>query len=452
MKRIKERWLIFSQRFLSFTPIQKVACGYLLYVLAVFILLCLPVSNQKAGTALVDHLFTAASAVSTTGLATVGTSDSYTFWGQLVILLGIQAGGLGYMTLGSFLILASAQKLTLNRARLSRAVFALPRGFRPIRFVRRAVVFTLLLEALGAWLLYQRFSQVGISEPVWAAIFHSVSAFCTAGFSIFPDSLESLRGDWVVNLVVSTLSLSGALGFIVISDLWLKVRDRKRPVTLTSKIILSATFGGIFVGTIGLFFDSSLGGLPLGDRFLAAFFQSMTALTTVGFNTVPVGNLSTATLLLVLLLMIMGASPSGTGGGLKSTTWSAGLAVTWSALRGRKTVTFFGNRVPDYRIQGAFAAFTLYLVVFAAGSFLLLATDSHHFEDVVFETASALGTVGLSRGITGDLSLAGKFIVILLMFIGRVGVVSLGLAAMAPRPADEVLEDGEPRNEEDFVI
>ena len=244
------------------------------------------------------------------------------------------------------------------------------------------------------------------------------------------------------------LSLLGAIGFIVISDFWESLRSRSHTITLTSKIILLATFGGIAAGAGALYVEPSIAALPQKERLLTACFQSMTAATTVGFNTHPIGVISPAFVLVVLILMILGASPSGTGGGLKSTSWSAGLAATWSVIRGRKETTFFGHTVPNYRMQAAFASFTLYLLVFSAGCFVLLLADKHRFEDVVFEAGSALGTVGLSRGITADLGITGKMIVILLMFIGRVGVISLALATLAHGNTD----NPDPRKKSDIVL
>lgn len=423
--------------------------GYAFYALCIAALLCVPFTwaNQRIG--VLDNAFMAMSAVSTTGLVTVNTPDAYGFWGELILLVGIQVGGLGYMTFGSFMIMATRRVVDESRLRIGRVVFAMPEDFETATFIRRAVAFTVTLEAAGALALWAVFSRAGVEAPLWPAIFHSVSAFCTAGFSVFPDSLESFSGDLPINAIISVLSIAGACGFIVSGDLWMKVRRSGHRMTLTSKIILVATSGGIIIGAAVLFFDPAIRQLSLGERSLAAFFQSMTALTTVGFNTVPIGSLTGAAVMMILVLMILGASPSGTGGGLKSTSWSAGLAATWSAVRGRKEVTFFGSRVPTHRVQAAFATLTMYLLIFAVGAIAMLLVDTQHtFENVIFEVGSALGTVGLSRGITGDLSAAGKCVLIVLMFIGRVGVVSLGLAAMgrAGAPGTEVPP------EEDLVV
>lgn len=372
----------------------------------------------------------ATSSVSTTGLVTVNTPEAYNFWGQLILLIGFQVGGLGYMTFGSFVIFASRGKMSESRIKIGKAVFSMPDCFEPVPFLKRAVVFSLLVEGLGATFLYFLFKSDGVESALWPAVFHSVSAFCTAGFSVFPNSLEDFSSNYGVNVVITLLSLGGALGFIVVSDFWLRLKKKDHKLTLTSKIILVATFGGILLGTIFLYQDGALKSLPTDERILVSFFQAMSSLTTVGFNSVSIGSLSFASLSGVVMLMIMGASPSGTGGGLKSTSWSAGLAAIWSSLKGEKQTSFFGYTIPHYRVQAAFASFTLYLLVFSLGSMALLSYNNLPFEDVVFEVASGLGTVGLSRGITGDLSAVGKGIMIGLMFIGRVGVISLGLAVL----------------------
>ncbi|MGF1531985.1 MAG: TrkH family potassium uptake protein [Puniceicoccaceae bacterium] len=436
-------------RFLNrHTPVQTIVFGYATYILVIFLPLALLPATSVPGIGLLDHLFMATSAVSTTGLSTLNLPESYNLLGQVILLLGFQIGGLGYMTFGSFAIMASRGQVSESRIKIGRAVFAMPDHFDPISFIRRAVVFSLLVEVFGTIALYFAFSRAGVESPLWPALFHSVSAFCTAGLSTFPNSLEGFQSNFLIIGIISLLSILGALGFIVISDLWLASQSRIRKITLTSKIILVATFGGITLGALAITFDPSVSDAGYGKGLPVAIFQAISALTTVGFNTVPVGLLSQASIMVIIVLMILGASPSGTGGGLKSTSWSAGLAATWSMIRGRKETTFFGNVVPNHRIQAAFGSFTLYMMFFSLGCYLLLLADRHHFEDIVFEVASALGTVGLSRGITTELTVLGKVTVMGLMFIGRIGVVSLALAALARR------HDNEPeiRREEDLII
>jgi trk system potassium uptake protein TrkH len=412
-----------------FHPLKALLLGYLGYIGLGWILLCLPWSQRAEQSGALDHLFTATSAVSTTGLATIGTSDSYSFFGQIVILALIQMGGIGYMTLGSFILLAKNRDLPAERKSIARYAFVLPQGFQVVQFVRNVVLFTLSIEILGAVGLFFAFRSAGVDQPFWQAVFHSVSAFCTAGFSLFPDSLEQFASNFWVNIVIAMLSISGAVGFLVMSDLFGSLSGKRERVTLTTRIILHATAWMIFVGWIGLFLlEPSYQNLSNEDRLMASGFQAMSALTTVGFNSTPISLFAHAPVFLLLLMMILGAAPSGTGGGLKSTSVSAAVATVWCTLRGRSKVTFWGCEVPDHRLTMAFSSVVFYVIVFFAGGLVLLSMQPQSMEDILFETASALGTVGLSRGITGDLTPLSKCVVIVLMFIGRIGPITFGLA------------------------
>jgi trk system potassium uptake protein TrkH len=422
--------------------------GYGFYILCAWVLLCLPISWEASAISPLDNLFIATSAVSTTGLVTVNTPEAYNFLGELIVLLAFQVGGLGYMTLGSFALISSKNSLSYLRQRVGTAVFSLPQGFNLKEFIQHTVIFTVLTEIAGIIWLYILFKGEAVENPLWAATFHTISAFCTAGFSIFSNSLEDFRNDFWINFVISILSILGAIGFLVASDIWQSWTKRNRKTTLTTRIILSVTAGFLIIGFFLLFFlDESLQTLPLGEHLLAAWFQSMTALTTVGFNTHPMGALGAASVFIMLVLMIVGASPSGTGGGLKSTSVFAALAVMWSSLRGNNVVSVFGRRIPDERLFTAFSALVFYIIAFLIGSSFLLIFQTQVFEDVIFEAASALGTVGLSRGITGDLTSLSKIVVILLMYVGRVGPLSFGIALFYQRAASTVIQ-----GEEDLAI
>lgn len=336
-------------------PLKALLLGYLGYIGLGWILLCLSWSQRGEQLNALDHLFTATSAVSTTGLATIGTSQSYSFFGQMVILALIQMGGIGYMTLGSFILLARNRELPMERKSIVQLAFVLPEGFQVVQFVRNVVLFTLSIECLGAVGLFFAFRSAGVEQPLWQAVFHSVSAFCTAGFSLFPDSLEQFASNFWVNFIIATLSISGAVGFLVMSDLLGALNGRRERVTLTTRIILHATAWMIVAGWVGLFLlEPSYQELSNEDRVLASGFQAMSAITTVGFNSTPISAFAHSPVFLLLLLMILGASPSGTGGGLKSTSVSAALATVWSTLKGRSTVTFWGCEVPSHRLTMAF--------------------------------------------------------------------------------------------------
>ena len=423
-------------------PVKAVALGYAGYMLVGWVLLCLPVSHETAGVSALDHLFTAASAVSTTGLATVSPPATYSFFGECVILALIQLGGLGYMTVGSFVMLAGRKPLSDFRRQISATAFVLPEGVKVERFLAQVVLFTLAVEAAGAVALYFAFVNAGVDGPLWQAVFHSVSAFCTAGFSLFDSGLEPFRADFWVNAAVSALSLCGALGFLVLGDLWSVLTGRRERPTLTTRIILAASAAVLGGGWLLLFVgDAGLAELPQEERLLASFFQSMTAMTTVGFNTHPIGSLGLPSVVLVLVLMVIGASPSGTGGGMKSTTVTALFAIVRASLSGRPHITSLGRVIPEHRLRTAAATVGAYLTVLTVALYLLTLTEpvgtgegAFPFEDLVFETASALGTVGLSRGITGDLSVLGRLILVGVMFLGRLGPLSFGVALAAHKP------------------
>ncbi len=409
-------------------PIRLVLFGYILYMAVGWMALAIPLAQeQRIGP--LDNLFMAVSAVSTTGLVTVDTGSAYSFFGEIVILLLIQAGGLGYMTISSFVVLSLNGGLSHYRERMTGAAFALPVDFDARRFVRNVVLFTGLAEALGAICLYALFRDSGVEDAAWSAIFHSVSAFCTAGFALYADSFEGFRGNAGVLLVISALSYLGGIGFIVVSEVYDELTARRRRVSFTSKMILKVTVGFAVIGTLILFLaEPSLRSLPPSERLLNAFFQAMTASTTVGFNSIPIGGLTPAVVLCLYLLMVFGASPSGTGGGLKSTTFAVLLATMRSILKRRKNVTFLNRPIARERVEQASAAFTFYALMVTCATFVLLLTESQDFATLLFEAISAVGTVGLSMGATAGLSALGKLVIIVLMLGGRVGILSFGIA------------------------
>ena len=263
--------------------------GYGVYMLAGWALLSLPFAHSEP-VRLIDSLFIAVSAVSTTGLASVDPGGSFNLFGEVVILALIQAGGLGYMTLGSIAALALKRKLSLAQQHAAIGAFGLPADFDLRLFLREIGGFVLCVEAVGAVLLWILFARAGVENALWAGIFHSVSAFCTAGFSLFANSLEDFRSDGAVNLTVAALSYLGAIGFLVFADVWENVRGRRRALGFVSRVILVTTLAfSVFGALLFYVFEPSITALPGDERALAAFFQAMTATTTVGFNTVPHG-------------------------------------------------------------------------------------------------------------------------------------------------------------------
>jgi trk system potassium uptake protein TrkH len=422
-------WARWRHVLLNTSPPRLLLMGYLSYVVVGWALLSLPVA-QEVHVGALDALFIATSAVSTTGLVTVDPGTSFTFFGELVILLLIQMGGLGYMTIGSFVALHLAHRFDRLSEAATRTAFNLPETVDPAAFVKAVVVFTLAMEAVGALALYVMFSNLGVERAAWSAIFHSVSAFATAGFSLNPDSFESFAPHAGINIVISTLSILGAMGFLIFVDFWRTVTGRSRYLGFTSKVIWRITLSFLAVGTALMFVaEPSFQALPAEERLMAAFFQTMTASTTVGFNTMPIGSLAPAIIVVLFFLMIVGASPAGTGGGLKTTSFAALVGLVRSTLKGRDRVRYVKREIPLERLQTATASLTFYMALLLGATFLLLLADPGlPFDAVMFEAISAMGTVGLSMGITGELTDLGKVIVVVLMTAGRVGILTFGIA------------------------
>ena len=430
---MKEKWQGFCRFVDNLHPVRLVVLGYLAYILFGWVLLTLPLSSGEQPVSSLDALFTSASALSTTGLTTVSTGHGFSLFGQLVVLVLIQIGGIGYMTFGSFVVLSRRGQLSERREQIGKVVFSMPEEFRIAKFIRSVILFTVLVETAGIAALFVAFRNAGLAHPLWSAIFHSISAFCTAGFGLYDASFETLRGNVAVNVVLGILSYLGAIGFIVFVDAWRRLIGKTDRITLTSRIILVTTVWVSLTG-IALFYvaEPTVQALPPYERLTASAFQVMAAITTVGFNSIPIGQLSQASLFLLIMLMVVGASPSGTGGGLKTTTFSALFGVIRSALLGRDKVTFWRKEIPEDRVRLAIASLGFYVGALIAGSYLLALSESQPFEGLLFEAASALGTVGLSTGITAQLTPIGKLILVLLMFIGRVGPLTFGVALFLP--------------------
>jgi len=420
---------------LSLSPQQNLLFGFLSYTLIGCFLLCLPYFQNKP-VSFLDNLFTATSAISTTGLASVSLVDSYSWLGQLVVLLLIQIGGVGYMTFTSFLLLSNKSKLTHWHQRVLNAEFSLPKGFNLGDFLKSVILFTLFIEILGAFAYYLAFIQAGVDHnfAIWSSIFHSVSAFCTAGFGLYNTNLEPFAYSVPVNVITSILAISGSLGFIVVTDFWNRIAGKTKEITYTTKVIFGVLVVLLLLGTGVIYFgEPSLNQLKPGFRLMISFFQAMSALTTVGFNTIPLGNFALGVLLILIFLMYIGASPSGTGGGLKSTTLTALIAIMWSRIRNNKQVAFFGKIIPLERLYVATSLFILYASVIFVSTFFMSISENLPLDKLLFEVTSAIGTVGLSTGITGSLSGFGKAVLIFNMFIGRLGLLTFGLAILAQR-------------------
>jgi trk system potassium uptake protein TrkH len=275
--------------------------------------------------------------------------------------------------------------------------------------------------------------------------FHSVSAFCTAGFSLFADSLVGFNADAPVLVAISILSVLGAIGFLVAGETWDRLRGRQRRLSISARVILAMTAATIGLGIVVLALTEPLiTAMPPGARLLNAFFQAMTAATTVGFNAIPTDGIAHLSVMVTYVPMLIGASPSGTGGGLKSTAVATQWAFMLAVLRGREEVTLFGVAVPPAKLRQAIASFFMAATVLTVAMFPLVATETLDFERLLFEAISALGTVGLSLGATAELTDAGKAVISVVMYVGRVGVLAFGVALALRQRRDHVI----PRRED----
>ncbi|AXP82674.1 Ktr system potassium uptake protein B [Mariniflexile rhizosphaerae] len=431
MRKIIKKYRKFQ---LSLSPQQNLLYGFSIYAVIGWLLLCLPIVQKQAVSAL-DSLFIATSAISTTGLVTLSIFDTYNKFGQFIIMLLFQIGGIGYMTFTTFILLSKKSGFTHWHQRILNAEFTMPKGFQIKDFLKSVIIFTVIIEILGALCFYIAFTNAGVEHnfAIWSSIYHSVSAFCTAGFGLYDDSFEQFAGNTAINTIISVLAICGSLGFIVVTDFWNRLSGKIKQVTYTTKIILGAMTLLLVMGTVMIyFFEPSVNQLG-AHKLMASFFQAMTALTTVGFNTVPLGNFSLGILLVIIFLMYIGASPSGTGGGMKTTTLTALIAIMWNRIRNNKRITFLGKTIPLDRLYVATSIFMLYASVIFMATLLLAMTEDFSLKQILFETTSAIGTVGLSTGITGSLSSWGKLVIIFVMFVGRLGLLTFGLAILARR-------------------
>jgi len=410
---------------------------------AMFLLLPMA-THAEAGISAVDALFTATSAVCVTGLIVKDTGADFTLFGQFVILVLIQLGGLGLMTFSVAIVMALGRSLSKSREVVMRDMLDQDSVQDMVQLLRFIALTTLVVEAVGAVLLYLSLSaHVGHSwGTAYSAVFHSVSAFCNAGFSLYSTSFEAFHGQLGVNAVICGLIIVGGLGFPVLRDLALVGARRRlgagRPpclrtqtkVVLTTSVVLLAVGAAVFHVTEA---GGTLDGMGPGRRLLVSFFQSVTA-RTAGFNTVNIGSVGPAALVLIMFLMFIGASPGSTGGGVKTTTVAVLWQAMWAGFRSRGQTECFRRTVPAETVRRAVGLVVLSVLVICIWLIALLSTEAAlDFEDVVFEVFSAFGTVGLSTGVTSKLTEAGRVLVTALMFIGRLGPLTLAFSLLGER-------------------
>ncbi len=431
-------------QFFPLTASRRILLSFAVVILAGTLLLLLPRSNTGTHPGFLRALFTATSATCVTGLVIVDTGSFWSPFGQLVIMLLIQVGGLGYMVLTTTLMAAFRHsRLRLRQTGDFCESIPTPSHENPRSFARVIALTVVICEGLGTLILSLRFAHdMPAGKAVWNGLFTSVSAFCNAGFDVLGNGMKNLEpyvGDIVVNIVVPGLIIVGGLGFIVINEIVRHIaqRDVKRLSTHTRSVLIVTAiliFGGAaLVFALESSNAATYGSLPFGTRVLASWFQSVTA-RTAGFDTVAQGNLRPATLMLVILLMFIGASPGGTGGGVKTTTFAVMLAFVWASLS-MADQTHLGNRgVREDSVRKAVVVFTLSLGIVVGATFLLAVMDGHRFPvlHLLFDVTSAFGTVGLSTGITASLSAGSQIVLIATMLAGRVGVLTTMLTLFNP--------------------
>ncbi len=403
------------------------------------ILLSLPAADAPGHhVSVLDALFTSTSAVCVTGLIVVDTPGDYSLFGQVVIMLLIQAGGLGYMTISTLIAVALGKRVTLQERLTLQEALNIHTREGLLRFTGAVFRFTIVFELTGAAILAARWApEFGLVRASYYGLFHAVSAFNNAGFALFSDNLMRFRGDLTVNLVITTLIICGGLGFLVLSEV---IRLRRRAAwSVHTKFVLAVTAMLVVGGTLAIFAlerhnPRSLGSLGAGEALLASYFQSVTP-RTAGFNTLDIGALSPPTLFLIILLMFIGASPGGTGGGIKTTTFGITMAALWSTVRGKGEPAVFGRRLaPDLVAKAFFISLIAFLAVNVI-AWLVLFAERRELLATLFETTSAFGTVGLSMSpagtlvsLSGTFTAAGKLLEILMMYLGRVGPLTLAVA------------------------
>lgn len=418
------------------TQTQMIVIGFCLVILSGTILLMLPISTREGVvTSPIDALFTTVSASCVTGLIIADTYQYWSIFGQIVIISLIQIGGLGFMTIGVFFAVVLRKKIGLwVRGTLQESVNIMQTG-GIVRLAKKIIIGTAVFEGTGALILSIHFSRtMDWGQAVYYGIFHSVSAFCNAGFDLMGKdgeyiSLTVYSGDWTVNLVIMLLIIIGGIGFFIWNDLSenkLHFRRWKLHTKITILMTLALVFGGAAV-LFALEYNNTLAGRPLDEQILCSLFGSVTA-RTAGFNTVDTAALTDSSKLFTALLMFIGGSPGSTAGGIKTTTFVVLAASVYSGLFDKRECSMFGRRLSRDVVRKASTVLCTNLMLCVTAVLIIVTATSLDVTDVIFEVASAMGTVGMSAGITRDLDAVSKISLIFLMFCGRVGSMTFALS------------------------
>jgi trk system potassium uptake protein TrkH len=421
-------------KFLKLSPPQTLVLGFASIILIGALLLMLPISSTSGNEVeFIDALFTSTSATCVTGLVVLDTGTTFTIFGKTVIMVLIQIGGLGFMTMATLFSMVLKRKISLRDRLILQEAMNQSSMEGIVLLIRRVLIYSLVIEGCAAVLLSIRWAfDMPLGRAIYFGIFHAVSMFNNAGFDIFGDfrSLTDYVYDPLVNIIVMFLIISGGIGFIVMSDV-VEFRAKRR-LSLHSKVVLSTTAGLILIGALVIFIfeftnPRTLGSLNFGGKILSAFFQSVSP-RTAGANTVDIGGLRQATQFFIVILMFIGASPGSTGGGVKTTTITIMIGAVIAMLRGREDIVLFRYRLAQERIYKALTITLLALLLIVTVSMILSTTENSHFLTILFETTSAFATVGLSMGLTPELSVIGKILICLTMFAGRLGLLTLAYA------------------------
>ena len=433
---------------------QIILLSFLVTILVGSALLALPLSSADGkAVPYLDALFTATTSTCVTGLVTLPTVSTWSVFGQIIILILIQIGGLGIITIMSGLMLLLNKKMGIGDRLLIQDAFNLNTMSGLAKFVKNVLFGTLIIEGIGAIIYMFVFIPEFGAKGIWISVFNSVSAFCNAGIDIIAEnSLCNYATNPLINVVTSSLIILGGLGYIVWWDVLrvLKSRSQKsrkifRHLTLHSKIAITVTAVLIFVGAIFIFiFEYSnpltIGKMSLFDKIQVSFFQSVTT-RTAGFATIPQENMTNASATVSIILMLIGGSPVGTAGDMKTVTIAILVCSAFATIRNKKGATLFGRRVSEESIKKAVAVVVMFLTICAISAILLMATSNASAIDAVYEAVSATATVGLSRNLTATLNTVGKLIIIVTMYFGRVGPISLAVAFGSKNESQNVISE-----------
>jgi trk system potassium uptake protein TrkH len=413
-----------------------ILASFLAILLPSALLLTLPLFSVS-GLSFIDALFTATSAISVTGLGVVDTSVHFTIEGKILLMLLMEVGGLGQMTLSAVLLYMFGLRLSLVQRNATREALGQSGSSNIQQLVKDIIVFAVVAQLMGLVLLACRWvPDMGWQQGLFYALFHAISAFNNAGFSLFSNSMVDFVGDPLVIFTLTTLLVFGGLGFTVISDIKRNGRKGFKSLSLHSKIMLMGTFVLLLIGML-LFWllerNNTLSELPIATQWLASFFQSASA-RTAGFNSIDISQFSQPALLVMMMLMLIGAGSTSTGGGIKVSTFVVALGATWAFLRQQSHVVLFKRSVAWTMVTKSLAIIVVSFLVLVIAMFLLMITENATFSLVVFETISAFATVGLSAGLTAELSETGKLIMVVVMVIGRIGPLTLAYMLATSKP------------------